>query len=449
MFRRLAFYELLLQEWQAIRWVCLELIPTWHWPAQTNAAPKTQDVASSSAPKTFKAPPVEAQPAKQLFPPLVLVPALPGSAPHRRTARPTSRIAAWTSFGGVKPFLLWLRTRLSNIGSTLKWAISALLAALLAGGAIAQVNYVIWQGHESTVLKQLELRLAQPVEDVNGNFLGVLPPPENTWKIGIEDVGTKIEVMPEECYLVLAAMEDGHAGEHWRHINGVDWPAVPRRFFAGKGASTLAMQLSSLAGGDKTTAPKVPVAALDYVLSTMDTVVSVVRARKTNISGSISRKSKEFAVARSLTEKLGGHRGVAQAYMSLAPFAIQNGEIKGLTNAAAAIFGTHVRDLSRAQCAVLMALPKRPLKLASDQIAVDWMAVQARATRGLRLAFKDADAAVAEVNAMPVPAIEPPASLAAMTRANVLPNLRAMRPELEQAIEVAVPQPSHPPKGTP
>lgn len=279
----------------------------------------------------------------------------------------------------------------------------AVVIAAISVAAIATVhaNQKLHEGDVAALRAQLRLKLAPPVLDGEGMFIGVRPPEINAFGLHLEQVGSGLAELPDACYEILTVLEDRNAGT-FRYVGGVDYGGFfnGRRLAAGHGMSSLPMQLSSLITGAKTKQSK------------------------------YARKSQEFANARTLINDLGGHRGMATAYASLAPYAVAGGEVRGLHNAAAAFFDTPVQSLTKSQCAVLMALPKLPLIVSGPAAGQAWLKVKTRAVFGLQKAYGGAAQADIElVNAMPIPSFSSSSTLAGATRQSVLPMSRALKAE--------------------
>lgn len=199
------------------------------------------------------------------------------------------------------------------------------VGALLAGQAVSTRSLPAdyWSG-------RLAFTLRPAVIDDAGLLLGFLPPRDatNLDAAHAADAGS----IPEHCIDLVLAREDAHAGKWWRHVRGVDLGSIPRAAFGQGGASTLGMQLA------RQLAPQWMALQSRWM-----------------------RKVREAAAAGALLDlHRGDHRALARTYLSVAPFGVAFGDVRGIAAAADAMWGISPTELSPAQCALLVVLlPRR------------------------------------------------------------------------------------------
>jgi membrane carboxypeptidase/penicillin-binding protein PbpC len=299
-----------------------------------------------------------------------------------------------------------------------------------SGAAAAYVNFHYWHNQQPAefFLQRLAARVRPGVFGPTGEWLGVIPPAKDAI-FQLDRVGVQMTDVPQDFCRLLLRLEDSHAGQWYRgHVAGVDWAAVPVRFMSGllpgrkpTGASTIWMQIASMAGGFKTQYPKV------------------------------QRKLREYAGAAELFVAMGGDVGRAVlAYASIAPYARGiGGDVIGLVAAADVLYGKTPDQLTLAQLAILASAPNQPLWIGEDsaRARASFSDIKHRAILALQAEFDLARSqpAVAEIKATgDLPPVRPQiANLAAAvtgtvegrTRAFVLPVLPAIRTDLHAILD--------------
>lgn len=290
----------------------------------------------------------------------------------------------------------------------------AVVFSVAPPAAVLLAQVLVSRGYPASFwVSGFDWMLRPAVVDVSGALLGMLPAPGAS----VPDArqAPAPDAIPEACIDLVLASEDAHHAS-WRQVRGVDaWDFFPA-LLAGRGASTLPMQLARQTAegwGGKD-------------------IWSIAR-----------RKFLEVGAAGLLLDlHQGSHRQLAARYLSIAPFGVAHGDIRGIAAAADVYFGLPASRLGREHCAVLMAfLPERP-KLAAQPAERQalWLRRRAVAARLLSktygLSAQQAQASLARWPTLPqrkhIPG-HPDAvtlNLVARTQALVLPHLARIRTDM-------------------
>ena len=311
----------------------------------------------------------------------------------------------------------------SGLRRRLVHTLIALAATPIAAmAAIATLHVWSTKVYPPTYWKgQIELMLRPEVRDPRGELLGFLPASSLTADLDAALAAKPVSITPACIDLVLTS-EDSHHASPWRRFLGVDPGSVVRATATGVGgASTIPMQLSRQL------------------------------ANWPAAHGRWARKLLEAGAAQTIVDVHGGDmRDVAATYLSVAPFAIANGDVRGIDAAADIFFAKAPDQLSPAQCAFLIVmLPTRPRLVGHAEGPQKWEQRRALAVRLLqRSAVPNWQQEVAALQSWPVlpplrariEGIDEAATwnLAVRTRALVLPHLRRLREDLALG-PVAVP----------
>ena len=303
-----------------------------------------------------------------------------------------------------------------RLGAPLTLAASvALLPAMALFFLLLTQTITAWAYPESHWRDRLQTMIRPAVLDSAGTLVGFMPPP------GATDLESRYAVDPGEiapaCIDLVLAREDAHYNNPWRHIRGVDLVSAARAIGRVGGASSLAMQLSRQLHPDWTKRNR------------------------------WQRKLLEAGSAATLLQLHdNNYRALAASYLAVAPFAIAYGDVRGIAAAADVFWQTTPARLTAAQCAALVVLLPKRLKLVSgesDELQAAWKERLGQA-RKLLLSSRYDDSAH-DLESWPQVPLRPPLvglgeaarlNLGVRTRALVLPQLA--RIEADQTPELSI-----------